>query len=570
MPELELAQDLSGSDLGFDFALSDMMVAEVGGRTLIYAISRSGQAVLTLEFGGGEITLVDLIEVPGFPRAGVENRLALSGDDLLLMSGFFAGAGQGLSLDATHVPETQIGLDGAGVLVAPSTVTVDGRDFVFSGQAGGGSVRLLERTGADSFVQTAFLNDTETTYLADVSASAIVQTAEAVYVVAASGLEDGLTLMEANGSGALWVRDVVGVAEGLPVSEPGDLTTVVLAGEAWVLVASSGSSSISVLQIDDDGTFRLRDHIIDTGETRFSRASAVDARGVNDVMFVAAAGVDGGVSLFVALPVGRLVHLSSFADMGAVSDIKLLQDGQTLSVVTTGETAAGLVRYSYDLSGFAGLQGAGTALDDILMGTATDEFLAGLGGDDILYDGRGADVLVGGAGADLFILVEDTSVDRISDYQAGLDRLDLSSWTGLSSVLQLDVIGTVNGAEIRFGDNLLEIVSFDGQALSAADFTNSDIFNVDRPTQLPLAQHLVGTTGDDSLIGGGGYDTLLGGDGNDTLSGGGLDDEISGDAGNDTLSGNEGADTLVGGPGDDVIMGGSGGDVIYGDGFEFG
>jgi Ca2+-binding RTX toxin-like protein len=70
--------------------------------------------------------------------------------------------------------------------------------------------------------------------------------------------------------------------------------------------------------------------------------------------------------------------------------------------------------------------GAGGA--DTLKGGAGADFLYGEAGDDLLQGGLGADTLTGGADADTFgWLVRDPgSVDRVTDFAAGTDKLSFS------------------------------------------------------------------------------------------------------------------------------------------------
>ena len=75
----------------------------------------------------------------------------------------------------------------------------------------------------------------------------------------------------------------------------------------------------------------------------------------------------------------------------------------------------------------------GNALDNRLF-TLLDqqETLNGAAGNDTLFGGRLGDVLTGGAGADHFAYLRiedspDASRDRITDFERGLDRIDLSA-----------------------------------------------------------------------------------------------------------------------------------------------
>jgi Ca2+-binding RTX toxin-like protein len=78
------------------------------------------------------------------------------------------------------------------------------------------------------------------------------------------------------------------------------------------------------------------------------------------------------------------------------------------------------------------------------------------------------------------------------------------------------------------------------------------------------ADIICGRAGNDTLIGRGGRDLLLGGGGADTLSGGGGADALRGGRGSDILRGGGRADSLRGGGGADVLRGGYGNDRLFG------
>ncbi|MBI4261849.1 MAG: PKD domain-containing protein, partial [Actinobacteria bacterium] len=77
--------------------------------------------------------------------------------------------------------------------------------------------------------------------------------------------------------------------------------------------------------------------------------------------------------------------------------------------------------------------------------------------------------------------------------------------------------------------------------------------------------HIVGTSGDDTLVGTEGDDVICGLGGNDTIDGLGGDDVILGGEGDDVLHGGPGKDRVVGGPGVDEIHGDGGADQLRGD-----
>lgn len=92
--------------------------------------------------------------------------------------------------------------------------------------------------------------------------------------------------------------------------------------------------------------------------------------------------------------------------------------------------------------------------DDFLRGGVSQDILSGGDGNDTLFGGTGKDVLTGGAGEDVFVFaranhsVNTADADEITDFEIGVDRIDLSG-------LNVDLIyfGSAgfsgSGAEVR-------------------------------------------------------------------------------------------------------------------------
>ncbi|MCI0756737.1 glycerophosphodiester phosphodiesterase family protein [Teichococcus vastitatis] len=108
--------------------------------------------------------------------------------------------------------------------------------------------------------------------------------------------------------------------------------------------------------------------------------------------------------------------------------------------------------------------------DDRLDGGAGHDRLTGNDGRDVLSGGAGHDRLEGGAGQDRFIFGPGSGADRIADFTAGEDRIDLTAY-GLDGfdALSLKQAGSHLRIDLGEGDSiLLEGVSATG--LSAGDF----------------------------------------------------------------------------------------------------
>ena len=593
MTVLTVEQELSLNSVGLTSGLADLLVVEFGGRRILYALSRSENLLTEVEVAGdGTLSIVNSLALTGTFSAGSDPLMGhitfADGSSQLALAGLPEADGQSVTLSTDGTLGTQASLPGVGSVAAPSDITLDGTATMISGGQGGG-LTLFTDTGS-GFGWTAALADTADRNLADVTALVTFTLGAQTFVGTASAIENGVNLARVTNSG-LTQAGALGAAEFLPVGTPSDMVVVQRFGETHLVVASSGSSSLTTIAVGSGGVPMLSDHILDSEATAIGGARALDAQRFGSFVYVAAAGDEGGISLFTLLPGGRLVHLDTVPDdnylsLERITSLELAISGSALQIYGASFWASDISRLSYDLSAqgtvtFADGQGGGaigTALDDQVIGSDVAEAISGGAGDDILADGAGIDTLTGGLGEDLFVMSADGVLDVITDFERGTDKLDLSAFDFLYDISQLSLTAETDGATLTHGQETIRISTMDGAPLTLADLTNDDILNVDRPPFLATAQELIGGSGPDTLIGGFGADTIFGGAGEDSLSGkGGNDlidggdgaDQIDGGSGDDTLLGQSDADTIVGASGSDLIYGDSGDDVIYGDDFDW-
>ena len=234
------------------------------------------------------------------------------------------------------------------------------------------------------------------------------------------------------------------------------------------------------------------------------------------------------------------------------------------------------------LTGTTAINGAGNALDNMLIGNSAINTLTGGDGNDTVDGGAGADKLLGGLGYDTYVV--DSSSDVVTEVaNAGTDLVQSSvTYTLGANIENLTLTGTtaINGT-----GNILDNILIGNTAVNT----------------------LTGGDGNDTLDGGVGADRLFGGTGDDiyvvdnrgdvvteaasagtdlvqssitytlganveslTLTGTSaingtgntLNNVLVGNSGNNTLSGGTGADTMQGGAGNDTYTVDNTADVV--------
>ncbi len=265
----------------------------------------------------------------------------------------------------------------------------------------------------------------------------------------------------------------------LGIASPTAIEVVQAYGQSWVLVAGSGSNSLSVMKLGGDGRLTPTDHVLDSLDTRFETVQDLAVVEANGRAFVVAGGGDDGLTLFILTPDGQLIYLDSFADTLAsglqnVETISVAQVGDELQILAASQQDSGLTQLTVSIADLGvvdeGLGGVnGTALDDMLTGSILNSTLLGGAGDDILIAGTGATTMTGGSGADIFVMNYGSDTTTITDFQPGLDRLDLFDYPLKRTPSQLTFTATAQGAQIDYVNETILVHSATGGPLTSAD-----------------------------------------------------------------------------------------------------
>ena len=216
--------------------------------------------------------------------------------------------------------------------------------------------------------------------------------------------------------------------------------------------------------------------------------------------------------------------------------------------------------------------------NDYLYGGNGNDTLSGGAGDDRLYGQAGTDTLTGGAGKDTFVYANGGGSDKITDYAAGSDTLQISS----GSISKMALANSSKDIVITVGKGKVTLKNAAGKTIRMKDSRGSYTMS---KSAITLGSNFAGTMDSAKYLstvttvngkssaktvtikGNAKANTVYGGSGVNTIYGNAGNDKLYGYAGNDTLSGGDGNDTLYGGAGNDMLTGGAGKDTfVYANG----
>lgn len=491
---------LTGDDLPHAAGIADIEVFLTENGPYAYAGAFTDGGITRLRFvEGGAVEVLE-------SRAGtaVTGTLGLTDLAVVPVGGAVALLGAG-SLDDRPAPRGLSSTDGAmGTLVPLGLGGLDLAGLSHLAQIGGtdaaggaGLVVASQRSvpglqvfalGADGTASLhGTVTDTAKSTLTGISALETVTVAGTGFVIAASDAEAGLSSFRAGPDGELTFVDALLAESGVGMAAITALTTVEVGGAVHVIAGSGPAGSLTALRLNESGVFFVTDHMLDTLDTRFDGVGGLASFTHNGRAFVLAGGSDNGLSLLELAPGGRLHHLQTIANapgqvLDNVAALAVTVIGAEAQGLAAGATTAGLSQFRIPLDriGPAILGGAGAdtlaggARDDHLDGGAGNDRLSGGPGNDRIVDGPGDDILTGGPGADTFVFVADGLPDRVTDFEIGIDRIDLADWGMLHHVGDLVMTPLSDGIRISFGAEVLDLRTFDAMPLAAADLGQDD------------------------------------------------------------------------------------------------
>lgn len=608
--------------------ITDLAIIMVADTAVLYGTTNFDGVLSSWDINGANPFLIDqrALEGANLPGdAATLTTISIDGATGVLAGGGVNGAVQGIGLNTDGSFDTgpiETGATLAGFQSYTTVTLATGVQVVYGGLSGQDGIGRLTFDALGTYVDQTLLAATA----GKVSDIATVTINGQTYLLSTDIIGNTVKSWVVDASGGLTAAHIMGPDQGLWIASPTVITTTVVNGITYVLVGAADSGSITVLELSSDGNMMIRDHILDSRDTRFDGITSLEVVTLGGQTFVIAGGADDGITVFTLLEGGRLIARAHVADttnagLDNISAIAAIGGGDGIDIYAASSSEAGLTKLRFHIgeigttmtATLAGGVLTGTSGADILQGHDGNDVINGDTGDDILRDGLGVDVMTGGAGQDIFILSADGATDTITDFTLGEDTIDLSQWAMLGDVSQLTMSILPDGVEIRYGDEVLIVKSADGTPIDYRLLTNADLIGLTHvpqstvpgypgpatppPDVTPPQPDPSGSTAFDPLVGleviasansdvirdaitgtaSGGTNTgiMQGSEGADMMQGtadsdimlaGGADDIVNGGAGNDVLIGRDGDDLLQGASGADLLLGGAGNDTLQGEG----
>jgi len=558
--------------------LRDLDIVQTAGGLALYGTNGSSGGVVSYEISAatGGLSFADSLLLP--PLTSVDGPahlelMSFGGQDFVVNLGRHADGLEAIQVNPDADLDTRLDLAGTDAAAISTLVfhSADTRDMVYAGYWGRSDLGIYQVTSGGALSYIGQISSPFQEHGADLVDFRITDVGGQDVLVFASRYQDQVTSYTINSNGGLAVADVLRMSDGLPVDTPSAMEIAQIGASRFAILASAGTSSLTVMEITATGQLEPRDHINASTYTRIENLTALDTVHIADRAFVVAGGANDGVSLFEVMPDGRQYHwdgsgtnrmvgghgadtfiLSPGATQDHIVDFELGTDRidmsalgriYDLSALTWSERSAGAVitfgdrtliintsdatplaasSFTYadvfnlshtDLSYMEGGTDPGGDFTEAgnIEGSAGADTLQGSASEDTIRGNIGDDMLYGNDGDD--ILNGGSGADMLD----GGSGSDWASYEGARGSLRVDLMFSQINTNVASGDTYVSIENLIG----SQGFDN-----------------LRGTLGDNIIQGGRNVDYIFGRRGDDTLEGG---------VGDDVLFGGVGADALIGG-----------------------
>ncbi|MEO0905085.1 MAG: hypothetical protein AAFX89_10025, partial [Pseudomonadota bacterium] len=270
-------------DGGFSH-ITDLMVLDVNGTPTLYSSTRYDGVLRQWDIDSGVLSIGESTPFDGTLMAGRTGN----------MTGLETGAGPAVLVGGGADGALQIvalagdgGFDGATALTSlpaafdgfqhSATLTMsDGDQFVFGALAGQTGLARLTFDANGALQGQTVLQDATAGTAAGIAGTAAVNVAGQQFIVTTSTSQNSITARSVDDTGAIMNETSITADDGLWINAPTALEAATVGGTSYLILAAAGTDSLSVVELGIDGSMIVRDHVLDSRDTRFGGVTSLE------------------------------------------------------------------------------------------------------------------------------------------------------------------------------------------------------------------------------------------------------------------------------------------------------
>jgi len=175
-------------------------------------------------------------------------------------------------------------------IMALEPVVLNGQHWVYASHLGENGLTAYTVSAAGQMTQAFSTTTGPGAQGPDLSVIQGVSVQGQNLLVTTSLLNNEIISYRIAGNGSLTEADRMGSLEGLGIEAPTALVQTVIGGQTYLVVAASGTDSLSVLHIDATGVMQVADHTVGSMATRLGQVSVLESVTINGQVFLVAGG----------------------------------------------------------------------------------------------------------------------------------------------------------------------------------------------------------------------------------------------------------------------------------------
>jgi Ca2+-binding RTX toxin-like protein len=317
--------ETDGGSLELDGA-SFITSADVGGTTFVFVAGAvdNGVSVFALGATGGLTNTYNITD------SGLLNLVGVSGLTTITSNGntylIAAGAGDnGVSVFRVSVSGTLTAVydvvDGGalnlGGVSRLASATVSGNPYVFTAGTNDDGISVFRVQGDGKLTPVYDLADNGTLELDGVKGLATATVLGNVFLFAAGGVDDGVSVFNVAANGSLVNTSNVTDDATLKLDGASDVATAVVGGTTYLFVTGSVDNGVSVFSVNGSGVLTNVANVTDTAALRLAGAAGLTVNTFGATTYLTVGGTENGVSTFRVNAGGSLTLMENIDDAGS-------------------------------------------------------------------------------------------------------------------------------------------------------------------------------------------------------------------------------------------------------------